>query len=194
MADRSARFVSFLFNPLVAATSFFLAVLAREGLGWFGLVLPLWSLLVAAPALMLVTGLKLGVFSDLDVSELRERRRFMPLATLSALAAALLALAAHLPFLLRLSTLSIAIWLLIATLVGSFWKLSLHLGAASGLLLLVGVSFGWQPALFGVWLPPLLAWARLRLGAHDLWQVVGGTLAGLLAVAVAFAALSPGFA
>jgi hypothetical protein len=188
--ERLARALSLLFNPLLFATVFDAVLLVGHGLGWWRYVVPVWALLVALPALVLFVGIRAGVWSDVDVSRLRERRSFMPIALAAGSASLALALLAHFPPLLRFSLLAIVAWLLISTVVGMFWKLSLHVGAAVGIVILLGVSFGREVATGLAWLPVALGWARLRLEAHDIWQVLGGAAVGLAAVGVAMAVMA----
>jgi hypothetical protein len=185
-----ARVISLLFNPLIFATFFYALLLVGHGLDWWHYVLPVWALLVGLPSLVLFAGMRLGVFSDLDVSHLPERRSFMPVAFVAGAAALALALLLHFPELIRFSLLAIVTWLAIATLVGMFWKLSLHVGAAVGIVALIGVSFGREAATLLAWLPLAIAWSRLHLKAHDVWQVLGGAFAGLMAVGVALVVMA----
>jgi membrane-associated phospholipid phosphatase len=64
------------------------------------------------------------------------------------------------------------------------WKISGHATAISGMAVFLCGIFGWAatPALL---LIPMVAWARLRLGRHDLWQVITGSAAGAIFVIIA---------
>lgn len=187
---RLAKTLSLVFNPLVFATFLCALFFWGHGASWARYLLPTWALLVALPTLLLVVGIRLGYWSDLDISHLHERRTYMPLASLLASGSVVLAFVDHFPLAIRLSVLAILFWLIISTLVSLFWKLSLHVGAAVGTIALIGYIFGPDRAYDLLWLPPVLGWARIRLRAHDPWQVLGGALAGLLAVSLAMAVVS----
>jgi hypothetical protein len=180
----AARFLSLLFNPLVAATLYLVGVVLAHR-GWAEDAALLWLLVVAAPGVVLALGIRRGVWSDLDVSRLAERRTFMPFAVGFAAVGAFGAAWLRFPRLLAVSALAILVWLALSTAVGFVWKISLHVGGATGLLWLVGMTFGGAVALSLVWIPPLVAWARLVLRRHDLPQVVAGAAAGSLAAVVA---------
>lgn len=59
------------------------------------------------------------------------------------------------------------------------WKMSAHAMGAAGAL--AGLSYGFGAAMLPAYvLLPVVGWARLRLRAHTLAQVVAGACAGLL--------------
>jgi hypothetical protein len=181
--DTVATVVSILFNPMVYATLYF-AGLALHGVpAWACFVS--WCLIVLAPAALLGTGIRAGWWSDPDVSRLRERRTFLPFAVLSTAVAAGLATRQGFPYPVRLSSVSMCCWLAASTLVSLFWKVSLHVGATTGILGLVSLLFGPAAAAALAWSPLLVAWARLRLRQHTLGQVIGGIVLGVLAVGAA---------
>jgi hypothetical protein len=74
---------------------------------------------------------------------------------------------------------------LAATLVGAaaanlVWQLSLHTALAAATVA-TAVLFLGPPGLIAVPAVPLIAWARLRLGAHTPAQVAAGTILGTAA-------------
>ena len=62
-------------------------------------------------------------------------------------------------------------------LISRFWKISIHaVGVGGGMIiLLVAGGPGLWPVVFA---PLLVSWARLRLGAHTIGQLVAGTALG----------------
>ncbi len=80
-----------------------------------------------------------------------------------------------------------------------FWKVSFHLsalssvgGAAAGLMLFVPLDRPISPVLLGLLLGliPLLAWARVHVGAHTWRQTFAGTLFGLVLLPLEVALLA----
>ena len=185
MGDRlAARFVSLLFQPAVTFTVLLGALVAAHphALEPASVV---WGFLAALPAATLIVGMRLGVWSDLEVTDPRERRTYVPACALYALAAAGWCWAVHAPAELRLVATAVALWLTASTAVSLGWKISLHEGATVGVLLLAAELFGrgWLLAL--AWAPFAVAWARLRLDRHTPAQLAAGALSALLSVALA---------
>jgi hypothetical protein len=180
----AARAVSLVFQPAVTLTVL-LDVLAIRHPAWRGAILAVWALLAALPALALAIGMRLGVWSDIEITRLRERRTFLPIAAAMAAAIAIWALLAPFPYALRLVAVAVAVWLIGSTLVSFVWKISLHEGATVGMLCLVAWLFGIGAAGAFVWAPLLVAWARLRLGQHTPAQLLAGAAAAGAAFALA---------
>jgi membrane-associated phospholipid phosphatase len=76
--------------------------------------------------------------------------------------------------------------LVIAGLITLRWKISLHVGVASGVLTVFALLFGPQVMVLAV-LVALLAWARTELGDHTLSQVLTGAVIGAVVGGSAFA-------
>jgi hypothetical protein len=182
-----AAVVSAVFNPFVYAT-LYLAALALHGVA-LGPCLLAWGLIVLVPTAVLLWGLRRGTWSDADVTLPRERRVFVPWVTLPAGVAAAVALAAQFEYPLRLSVVGMFLWLAMSALVSLWWKASLHVGGAAGMAVLAWVTFGPGAGLALSGIAVAVAWSRLRLGRHDQAQVAGGCALGILAVALALAAV-----
>jgi hypothetical protein len=183
-----ARAVSLVFNPMVYATLYcaFFSWRGRDPRAWAA---P-WCLIVAIPAALLFAGLRLGWWSDPDVTALAERRTYLPWAATSAALGAAVALASRAPYAVRLSALAIALWLAASAAVSQFWKVSLHVGGTTGVVGLLWLLAGPASGAALLWTPLLVGWARLRLRRHDLGQVVGGIALGTAAVVAAHALLA----
>lgn len=183
---RIASTVSTVFNPFASATLYFAGLAAVVGAAvWWCLIS--WSLIVLFPGLVLLRGLKLGVWTDPDFPRLRERRAYLPWAAVSSAVAMALAVLAPFPYPVRLSVVGICLWLVGSMLVTLFWKASIHVGSITGIVGLVWVLFGHVAGGALMWAPFLVAWARLYLRKHDLAQVLGGALLGTLALMAAVA-------
>jgi membrane-associated phospholipid phosphatase len=62
-------------------------------------------------------------------------------------------------------------------LITTRWKISLHVSNIAGTATLVAVTYGVGASLL-LLLIPLVAWARIKIGAHTLWQALAGALLG----------------
>lgn len=183
-----AHLVSWVFNPIFYCTAY-LAAMTVAHPQWWPATLQLWFWLAWVPGLLLLAGVRRGWWSDLDVSVLTERRHFMPWVVVASAAALAVTWGAGFPALLRLSSGAIFVWLALSTLIGRYWKISLHVGGAVGILWLTTIAFGAVGGALLVWVPWLVGWARLRLHRHTLGQVVAGAAVGTLSVAVVWQAM-----
>jgi hypothetical protein len=179
----AARFLSLVFQPVLPLTALLAALVVKHS-AWLGQVTVIWALLALLPAIALAIGLRAGVWSDIEITRLRERRTYLPLCTLFAASAAVWAAAVHAPYPLRLVTLAVALWLAASTVVSFAWKISLHEGAITGVVLLTAVLFGGVWLALLVWAPFVVAWARLRLDRHTPAQLAAGAVAAAAALAV----------
>ncbi len=178
-----AEGISVIFNPLVFCSLFF-ATLAVRHRPWLAPLSVLWTALVAAPALLLGFGVRRGWWSDLDVSQLHERRTYMPWVLAAAGLASALAWGFGFPPPLKWSIDSIFFWLVISVAVGVAWKISLHAGGSTGIVALAYIILGWRWGLALTWVPIAVGWARVRLACHTPFQVLAGAVAGGAAVTV----------
>jgi hypothetical protein len=185
-----AQVISWVFQPMVAITAYFLALAAFQG-PWAWAAVG-WGCLVVVPGGLLAWGMARGVWQDPDLGQLRERRTFLPWPALSASAGAALATVGQAPWTVRLVLVSVALWLGASTLLSQFWKVSLHEGGTVGVVLLVWHTLGVLPALALCWAPAAVAWSRWTLGRHDIPQLVGGAALAAACVAVAGRLLGPG--
>ena len=75
--------------------------------------------------------------------------------------------------------------LVISLVVTLFWKISVHAGSVAGALVILAIVAGPGVLLAAPLVIGLVAWSRVELGDHTVWQVIGGSLIGAL-VATAF--------
>lgn len=186
--DRTARFLSLVGSPPILGTLFFTVLALVGGAPAYVAVGVSWVLMIFLPSAALLLLVAKGQIQDREMSDVRDRRRFMPVALLFGVAALFLAIRLHFPLAVKVSVVGMSLWLFFGTLVGQFWKVSLHVSGTTGIFWLSLVFFG-PGALLLIWLPPAVAWSRLRLDHHDLWQVWGGAALG---TACAFAGLLVG--
>lgn len=134
---------------------------------------------VAAPILLLRRELRRGAISDWHISDRRER--LQPVPVLASLAAAILPLGVLLtldgPRLLVVAFQSALLLVLLNHVITMGWKISQHVSgiAASTTLLIATLGIGAAPLAL---LVPLVAWARVKVGAHTVAQTVMGGVVG----------------
>nr|MDO8133446.1 hypothetical protein [Candidatus Njordarchaeum guaymaensis] len=75
-------------------------------------------------------------------------------------------------------------------LISFFWKISVHSSGIAGPVTALTYVFGWTAALMYLWLLPI-GWARLKLKAHTLPQVLGGGVAATFITFVVYVLFYP---
>ncbi len=182
--DRTAQIVSHLGSPPVLATFYFLILALSGGPPLYDSVGAAWSVVICIPSLVLLAATWGRRVSDLDLSRLEERKKFLPITLPFGAAMLVAAVLLRLPVVVQESTAVIVLVGVVGTLLSQFWKVSMHVSGAFAVFWLALVAFGAIALLF-IWVPPIVAWARLRLHQHDLPQVLVGALVGSVCVAAA---------
>ncbi len=179
-ATQFARAVSWMGHPLVFVTvSVGIVVVSRLARRDALSILPVLFVSVILPmALLLFGGVRSGRWSDADVSERTERKRFYPAAIplLGIGIVALWSLRAS-NFVLRGALVTFALFIL-AAILNFRIKLSLHALFAfycSVILFRIHPLFGGVACALAI----TLFWSRLYLQRHDLAEMLTGTLLGL---------------
>ena len=179
-ATQFARAVSWMGHPLVFVTvSVGIVVVSRLARRDALSILPVLFVSVILPmALLLFGGVRSGRWSDADVSERTERKRFYPAAIplLGIGIVALWSLRAS-NFVLRGALVTFALFIL-AAIANFRIKLSLHALFAfycSVILFRINPLFGGVACALAI----TLFWSRLYLQRHDLAEMLTGTLLGL---------------
>ena len=179
-ATQFARAVSWMGHPLVFVTvSVGIVVVSRLARRDALSILPVLFISVILPmALLLFGGVRSGRWSDADVSERTERKRFYPAAIplLGIGIVALWSLRAS-NFVLRGALVTFALFIL-AAILNFRIKLSLHALFAfycSVILFRIHPLFGGVACALAI----TLFWSRLYLQRHDLAEMLTGTLLGL---------------
>lgn len=141
-----------------------------------------WSLLgmvftVVIPAAIVDVGVRQGRYTDHHLSRREQRAVPLGLAAASVLVGlAVLALAGAPRAIVALQV-AVLVTVLVATTVTLWWKVSFHVAvvaAAACVLTLLGGGW-WALSWLAV---PVVGWARLRLTAHTLAQVIVGGILG----------------
>ena len=78
--------------------------------------------------------------------------------------------------------------LVVGLVITLFWKISFHVAAAAGAVVVLARRFGSWVLVLGA-LVPLIAWSRVELRHHTPAQVVAGGIVGAATAAVSFTLL-----
>jgi membrane-associated phospholipid phosphatase len=143
-----------------------------EAWRWAGLYV---FLAVFIPLLFVIQLVQRGEITDVDVQLREERMRPFAFTITAAGSACLLLTVGRAP--LPLLVLAGTSWLLTVLLL-SFtlcWKISVHVAVAAEAAILIWGMSGSPLPLFIV---PVIAWSRVRLGRHTSAQVIAGALLG----------------
>jgi hypothetical protein len=179
-ATRFARAVSWIGHPLVFVTvSVGIVVVSRLARrDALSILLVLFVSVILPTALLLVSGVRSGHWSDADISVRTERMRFYPVAIpLSAIGIVALWSMRASNFVLRGALVTFALFIL-AAIANFRIKLSLHaLFAFYCSMILFRINPVFSAVAFA--LAVILFWSRLYLQRHDLAEMVTGALLGL---------------
>jgi drug/metabolite transporter (DMT)-like permease len=173
-----SRFLSpqYVVLPLLLVLGVYQVTPWYRGLLWVGGIA---LVSVAVPLLLLRRELARGAISDWHISDRRERLQPVPvIASVMAVTLPLgLLLTLDGPRLLVVAFQSALLLVLLNHLITIGWKISQHVSsiAASTTLLTATLGIGAAPLLL---LVPLVAWARVKVGAHTVAQTVMGGVAG----------------
>ena len=188
-SERTAALVSRFLGPQYVMLSALLvtglvgAGSPTRGLVWVGILL----LTSMVPLLALLRRqLRTGKISDWHISKRQER--LQPTLVIASLGATLIPIALLLifdgPRALLIAFLAALLLVVFNLLVTTAWKISQHVSAiaASATLITAALGIGAAPVLL---LIPVVAWARVKVGAHTLLQTVAGGASGVLITVLA---------
>lgn len=181
MTSSLARFLSFIFNPLILLLTVpFLLLLRLDYSLNYALTWTAYTLFfLLALTLFIREGVKKGVFTNMDVSK-REQR---PLLFKVSILLAVLYLGGiyylNGPQILMIITIGVMIGVVLLSIINTRLKASMHVATISALIFVAAVIFSGYYLLL-LFLIPLVAWARLKINRHTLPETVVGGLLGVL--------------
>jgi len=183
---RLAEWISRLFSPpLVAAVALMTIALtdsSRAAIGWSLLTL---FLMILTPAAYLVYLHKRGQITDLDVYVRQQRIRPYLLSIACSLVTFGMLHQSYAPVLLQVIAAAAIFETSGLFLVNLKWKISAHAAAAAGFSSL-GFWVGGGLAVPMLIFIPLVAWSRVHLKRHTLYQTIAGSLWGMISFTLAF--------
>jgi membrane-associated phospholipid phosphatase len=184
-----AELISYLLEP----KNWLIATVIGVGAHADGLAGAGWGLLAAfftgvLPTLFISHGIRHGRWEDRNVGARRPRLIVLAFIMASVATGLILlftlgaptVLTGYLAFMLG----SVAVLAVITTV----WKISIHCAVASGSVAVLALTYG--PVVLPAYLlVALLGWSRVSMRDHTIAQVVGGSVLGAVAAALAYAAL-----
>lgn len=184
---RLAKIISLVFNPLIlfSLVPFFVVYRQTRDL-FYAFKWEVFSLgFMALAVIILFLGRFRGIFSDLDLSNRKERQKFYPILLLLAVAYLIAAVFFRgVLFPLSIIATGIVLGVLVYESANYFVKASGHVGVVCALVLAIAIVYGLQGFLLTVWIIPLVGWSRLRLKKHTLKEeLTGGVLGALVTYA-----------
>jgi membrane-associated phospholipid phosphatase len=140
------------------------------------------------PYLVLAAGVRRGRLTDMHLSRRDERPIMLAIGLASVMVGLALMALLDAPRELYALVGSMVAGVAVALLISTFWKISIHTSVTAGSVTILAVVLGpWALAL-----GPLVcavAWARVRLNAHTVGQVLVGAAVGAAVAFGAFTAL-----
>ena len=186
--QRTATIISRFLSPHYVAGPLLLALGLADTTSWKRGVL--WTLgigllAIGIPLLIMTRELGKGSVSDWHLSVRKER--LQPMSVFAAVASTgiplMILLAFDGPSRLLVAFLNALVLVVCNLLITLCWKISQHVSTIAASATLVTVIFGVAAAPF-LLLIPLVAWARVRVGAHSVMQTVAGGVAGVVVTLV----------
>lgn len=174
-SKKVAQIISFIFGIRVLPFILLPLVLLKSGLSseQLTIIFPLvifFQILVPIGYIYFALKTKKATSWDLPIKE--ERKGFLIVTLISCLISLAVIYYYGNTFLFRLSA-AVIVNLAIIAVITKFWKISFHASLVTITAILLNSLFEWQ-FIWLLLLIPLVFWARLRLGEHDIFQLVAG--------------------
>lgn len=190
---RLSKTISFVLHPLIVPTwavslllfgHTVMSGITMRSKGFFLAIVLLNTWIIPALSIGLLRSLKL--IPSLKLDEPRHRILPMIIVALSYVSCAFMLSDLMMAFLIRRFLFAAMGCVLFTLIITPFWKISLHMTAAGGLVAMLFIlnlsGFGQlsYTLLAFILLTGALGSARLWLGYHNLWQVTAGFIGGFL--------------
>jgi len=176
-----ARFISFVSNPIfiLICLPYFLTYRATRDttIAWYWTFYT-WAFLFVFGGFVLL-GVKKKFFSDVDVSERRQRPLLYFFGAVLGLLYLYGLILLNAPKILFVTIYGILFGIVIGSIVNMRVKASVHVAAASALLTALCVVYNGYYFLFLLFIP-LICWSRVKIRKHTLAEVIAGGILGSL--------------
>lgn len=181
-----AKIISIIFNPLVLSSPIaFALVYVTSGNLQYSLMWALVSLVFALIiAAFVYVGMKIGMFSNFDVSIRTQRKPVFIFAGLVIFLYILLILILHGPKVLLLGLGVVLLGTIAAEVINKKIKASMHLAVATAFSFVYAIFFGGYFWILPLVIPAAVAWSRIKLKRHSPLEVLVGAAFGLSLVVV----------
>lgn len=179
-----ARAISFISNPIFIfmALPFFLVYKTTRDTvaAWIWTIYTLVFLTIFV--LFVLVGVKKKFFSDIDVSNRKQRPILYFTGALLSMLYLFILFILQGPLILFITTFGIMLGILIASLINIKVKASVHVAAISGLITSLSIIYKGNYLLL-LLLIPVIGWSRVKIKRHTVTEVfVGGILGSLLSL------------
>ena len=181
MKQLFARFISFIFNPLLVLIllPFFLVYKTTNNLN-SAIFWTVYSLFfIFAIAIFILVGVRKKIFANWDVSVRSQRPLLFSAFLLFGIIYLLGLYILKAPFILFVVILSLISGVILVSTINIKIKVSIHVATISALILGVILGFGASFAFLLI-IIPLVGWSRIRIDRHTLSEVIVGWITGSL--------------
>lgn len=182
-----ARHVSNILSPIVISIPCIILVALYHStnmlsaLGYAGATI---FFLSVGPMGYIAVGVRMGKFTDLDVSMRSQRFGPFIFSIFSTLLGLFLLSLLHAPRSLQTIMLTVVLTCVMYMLITLWWKISMHASALAGAVTLLTALYG-NIMLLGYCLVVLVCWSRVVLHRHTTTQVIAGAVISALIVLAA---------
>jgi hypothetical protein len=179
MTEKLAYFISFILNPLFVLVFLPFFIVYRATYSFVSAIS--WTaysfLFLLVVGLFMLYGVKIKLFSDLDISRREERPLFFLFLILMGIIYISGLFMLDAPVILKAMAIGMMVGVFVVSIVNMKIKASLHLAILSALILGVFLGYGGYTILFFL-LIPLIAWARVKIRRHTPLETVVGWIVG----------------
>jgi membrane-associated phospholipid phosphatase len=179
---QTARYVSALLSPFVVSLpAVFLVALYHAPDQVAALAYTCLSLffLSIGPMLYILVGVRLGKFSDVDVSRRSQRTGPFLFGIISSTIGLILLALIQGPKNLQTVMLMIIVSGSLMMMITFWWKISIHASSVAGAITTLTLLYG-MIVLPAFSLVVLVGWSRVALRRHTVTQVIAGSLVGIV--------------
>lgn len=185
---RSARYVSTILAPATISVPMVVLVALYHSSNRATALLSAMVALIflsGGPLAYILLGVRLGKFSDVDVSRRTERSGPFLFSSASMLLGFFVLLAFHTSKDLETILLGTLLTSLVLMVITWWWKISVHATSLAGAVTALFILYG-EPMVATFVLLVLVCWSRVVLGRHTVAQVVAGSCVGIVLTSAVF--------
>ncbi len=174
-----ARILSFITNPIFVLFPVPFLLIYRFGYeGTYAIKWTLFSFLfIVVAGVFVLYEVKHKVFSDMDVSKREQRPLLFAMIGIITVIYFISLFIFKAPPVLFITVLGVMLATLVATLINTRVKASLHVGTITAVLITMVKLYDWPIYVFV--LIPIVAWARIKIKRHTEQEVLVGALFGI---------------
>lgn len=190
MKKNTAKFISFLFHPVIFATlAPFLVIYHTTKNIIYGFEWTAFSFLfVLAVLFVLYIVRPKDFFKDFDISKKEKRPLFYSISFFFAvLYFGIAVFIKSIFFPLSVVSLGIIMGIVIFEFINNYIKISVHAAVSSAFAITIALLYGFFPFIFVFWIPFSVSWSRFILKKHTKQEIVSGLAVGCMITLLTFA-------